>query len=93
MRAARWSRRFWTPSGAGPSRKWPRWGTPTRRDQRPINIELGLRRANAVRSLLITAGVDAIVIEVSSHGEADLLVKTADEVLEPRNRRVDITVR
>ena len=28
-----------------------------------------------------------------SHGEADLLVKTADEVLEPRNRRVEITVR
>jgi outer membrane protein OmpA-like peptidoglycan-associated protein len=57
------------------------------------NIELGLRRANAIRSLLVAAGVDAAVIEVTSHGEADLLVKTADEVLEPRNRRVDITVR
>ena len=57
------------------------------------NIELGLRRANAIRSLLVAAGVDAAVIEVTSHGEADLLVKTADEVLEPRNRRVDIAVR
>jgi len=58
-----------------------------------INIELGLRRANAIRGLLVAAGIDAAVIDVSSHGEADLLVKTADEVLEPSNRRVEITVR
>jgi outer membrane protein OmpA-like peptidoglycan-associated protein len=58
-----------------------------------INIELGLRRANAIRVLLIAAGIDAAVIEAISHGEADLLVKTADEVLEPRNRRVEITVK
>jgi outer membrane protein OmpA-like peptidoglycan-associated protein len=57
------------------------------------NIELGLRRANAIRSVLIDAGVDAALIEATSHGEADLLVKTADEVPEPRNRRVDITVK
>ena len=57
------------------------------------NIELGLRRAKAIRSVLIDAGVDAALIEATSHGEADLLVKTADEVPEPRNRRVDITVR
>jgi len=57
------------------------------------NIELGLRRANAIRSVLIDVGVDAALIEATSHGEADLLVKTADEVPEPRNRRVDITVR
>jgi len=58
-----------------------------------VNIELGLRRANAIRALLVAAGVDAAVIEAISHGEADLLVKTADEVLEPRNRRVEITVK
>jgi outer membrane protein OmpA-like peptidoglycan-associated protein len=57
------------------------------------NIELGLRRARAIRNLLLDAGVVAGVIETTSHGEADLLVKTADEVPEPRNRRVDITVR
>jgi outer membrane protein OmpA-like peptidoglycan-associated protein len=33
------------------------------------------------------------MIEVASHGEADLLVHTPDETPEPRNRRVDITVR
>jgi outer membrane protein OmpA-like peptidoglycan-associated protein len=57
------------------------------------NIELGLRRANAIRAILIAAGIDASVIETTSHGEADLLVKTADAVLEPRNRRVEITVK
>ena len=57
------------------------------------NIELGLRRANAIRSVLIDAGVDAALIEATSHGEADLLVKTTDEVPEPRNRRVNITVK
>jgi outer membrane protein OmpA-like peptidoglycan-associated protein len=57
------------------------------------NFELGLRRARSIRTRLVDAGVDASVIEVSSHGEADLLIKTADEVLEPRNRRVEITVR
>ena len=60
---------------------------------RASNIELGLKRADAIRSSLIDAGIDASLIEVTSNGEADLLVKTADGVLEPRNRRVDITVR
>jgi outer membrane protein OmpA-like peptidoglycan-associated protein len=57
------------------------------------NIELGLKRAGAIRSSLIDAGIDASLIEVTSNGEADLLVRTGDEVLEPRNRRVEITVR
>ena len=57
------------------------------------NFELGLRRANAIRDRLIEAGVGASLIEATSHGEADPLIKTADEVLEPRNRRVEITVR
>jgi outer membrane protein OmpA-like peptidoglycan-associated protein len=57
------------------------------------NVELGLRRANAIRAQLVQAGIGADVIEVTSHGETDLLVKTADQVLEPRNRRVEITVR
>jgi outer membrane protein OmpA-like peptidoglycan-associated protein len=57
------------------------------------NFQLGLRRANAIRTLLIQSGISANLIDVSSHGEADLLIKTADEVFEPRNRRVEITVR
>jgi len=57
------------------------------------NVELGLRRANAVRTLLIQTGLDAASVDTTSHGEATLLVTTADEVFEPRNRRVEITVR
>jgi len=57
------------------------------------NAELGLRRANTVRNLLVEAGLSPSAIDVRSHGEAELLVTTADGVFEPRNRRVEITVR
>jgi outer membrane protein OmpA-like peptidoglycan-associated protein len=57
------------------------------------NIDLGLTRANTVRNLLIQVGLDPELIEVRSHGESDLLVKTPDETAEPRNRRVEISVR
>jgi outer membrane protein OmpA-like peptidoglycan-associated protein len=57
------------------------------------NITLGLRRANVARTRLIEAGLDATAIAVTSHGEATPLVPTADDVSEPRNRRVEITVR
>jgi outer membrane protein OmpA-like peptidoglycan-associated protein len=62
-------------------------GTPVK------NVELGLRRANTVRVLLVDAGLSAAAVAVRSHGEGALLVRTADGVFEPRNRRVEITVR
>jgi outer membrane protein OmpA-like peptidoglycan-associated protein len=57
------------------------------------NYELGLRRAMAVGALLAAAGVDPGLLDIGSHGEANLLVPTADGVAEPRNRRVEVTVR
>jgi len=57
------------------------------------NVALGLRRANSVRDLLVKAGLAPSTVEITSHGEADLLVKTPDSTPEPRNRRVEITVR
>jgi outer membrane protein OmpA-like peptidoglycan-associated protein len=57
------------------------------------NFELGLRRANAVRTLLIDAGLNSSAIDARSHGELELLVPTANDVFEPKNRRVEITVR
>jgi outer membrane protein OmpA-like peptidoglycan-associated protein len=57
------------------------------------NFELGLKRATMVRGLLVDAGLDATAIEVTSHGEAVLLVPTSDNTYEPRNRRVEITIR
>jgi outer membrane protein OmpA-like peptidoglycan-associated protein len=60
---------------------------------RNSNVELGLRRATAVRSLLVQTGLSTLAIETRSHGEAELLVPTGDNVSEPKNRRVEITVR
>ena len=57
------------------------------------NLALGLKRAISVREILVEAGLAPSTIEVTSHGEADLLVKTSDKAPEPRNRRVEITVR
>jgi outer membrane protein OmpA-like peptidoglycan-associated protein len=57
------------------------------------NFELGMKRAVTVRNVLVDAGIDPALIEVSSLGEADLSVQTPDETPEPRNRRVDIMVR
>jgi len=57
------------------------------------NVELGLKRATMVRNLLVEAGLAASAIDVTSFGEADLLVSTADDTPESRNRRVEITVR
>jgi outer membrane protein OmpA-like peptidoglycan-associated protein len=57
------------------------------------NYALGIKRANTVREILVRAGLSPATVEVTSHGEADLLVKTPDNTPEPRNRRVEITVR
>jgi peptidoglycan-associated lipoprotein len=57
------------------------------------NIELGRSRATLIRDRLVAVGLDASLMTVASHGEADLLVHTPDETPEPRNRRVDVSVR
>jgi outer membrane protein OmpA-like peptidoglycan-associated protein len=57
------------------------------------NLALGLKRAMTVRNILVQAGLAPSTVDVSSHGEADLIVKTRDKTPEPRNRRVEITVR
>jgi len=57
------------------------------------NLALGLKRAISVREILVQAGLAAGTVEVTSHGEADLLVKTANNTPEPRNRRVETTVK
>jgi outer membrane protein OmpA-like peptidoglycan-associated protein len=57
------------------------------------NYQLGLRRAHMIRNLLVANGLDPSFVDETSHGEANLLVPTKDETSEPRNRRVEITVR
>jgi len=57
------------------------------------NIELSFKRARQVSTLLQKQGVDARFIHTSSHGEGNPLIPTPDNVPEPRNRRVEVTVR
>ena len=57
------------------------------------NLDLSLRRAMAVRQQLVEKGVDETFMQVSSHGEENPLVKTADNVANAKNRRVEVTVR
>jgi outer membrane protein OmpA-like peptidoglycan-associated protein len=57
------------------------------------NYRLGLLRAQAVIHMLESLGAAPAIIETSSHGKTDLLVKTGDQCPEQRNRRVEITIR
>ena len=57
------------------------------------NVELGLRRAGLIRDQLVAAGLDQRLVEVTSHGETNLVVPTPDNTAEARNRRVEVTVR
>jgi len=59
----------------------------------PYNDALSLKRAGTVRSALIAAGIPAAQIDIAGRGEREPAVPTADEVDEPRNRRVEILVR
>jgi outer membrane protein OmpA-like peptidoglycan-associated protein len=57
------------------------------------NDALSIKRAEAVRQLLIGQGVRASAIETAGRGEREPLTPTADEVAEARNRRVEINLR
>ncbi|MDN8613196.1 OmpA family protein [Variovorax ginsengisoli] len=57
------------------------------------NDNLSLTRALEIRQLFIARDFPPVRIEAVGRGERDLPVRTADEVAEPRNRRVTIEVR
>ena len=57
------------------------------------NRRLSYNRAVAVRDILTSRGVDPGFVEVTSHGESNPVIPTADEVAEPKNRRVEVIVR
>jgi outer membrane protein OmpA-like peptidoglycan-associated protein len=58
-----------------------------------FNDKLSLERAQAVREILIGMGMPTANITAAGRGKRELLVPTADNVNEPRNRRVEISVR
>lgn len=56
------------------------------------NIELSRKRAEAVRTILVKDGLPSEAFEVTSHGSANPLV-VSQNPHEPKNRRVEITIR
>lgn len=57
------------------------------------NEALALQRAREIAELIKAKGLKVLALSVESHGERNLLVKTPDETAEPRNRRVEISLR
>jgi outer membrane protein OmpA-like peptidoglycan-associated protein len=60
---------------------------------RAYNFRLGLRRAVRVEEAIRELPIDRSILRVDSHGKDAPLVQTGDNVPEPRNRRVEVTVR
>jgi len=57
------------------------------------NDRLSAQRAERVKGFLVEIGIPAGRIQTAGRGERELLVPTASNVDEPRNRRVEINVR
>lgn len=57
------------------------------------NLTLALQRATRVKDKLLAVGAPRDLLEVTSHGENDPMIPTADNVSEPRNRRVEVFIR
>ena len=57
------------------------------------NDRLSLERAQAVRDMLVQRGLKTTFIHAVGRGEREPLIPTPDEQPEPRNRRVEVTVR
>lgn len=58
-----------------------------------LNESLAHNRAVAVADLLKQKGLTVHALSIESHGERNLLVQTPDETAEPRNRRVEVSIR
>ena len=54
---------------------------------------MSLKRARDIRLALIAQGLNPTISRAVGRGERELLAPTPDNTAEPRNRRVEITVR
>jgi OOP family OmpA-OmpF porin len=61
------------------------------RGESSYNLSLSKRRLESVRQLLIEAGIDGALIQVTAKGEEELLNPGADHDSHPFERRVVIT--
>jgi outer membrane protein OmpA-like peptidoglycan-associated protein len=62
-------------------------------DTLEYNDALSIKRAEAMKLVLVAAGIPAERISTAGRGERELLIPTKDGVDEPKNRRVEIRVR
>lgn len=58
-----------------------------------FNDRLSLARAQRLREMLVELGIPGERVQAAGRGKRELLVPTADNVSEARNRRVEINVR
>jgi len=56
------------------------------------NMALSQQRANVVKNLLVQSGVPAAAITTAASGDTGLLVETAAQTNQPKNRRVVIVI-
>ena len=68
-------------------------GHTDRSGSKGYNLKLSLDRAKKVAEFLVSRGVNPQILEITSHGEGNPLVKTPDGTAEPKNRRVEVVVR
>ena len=68
-------------------------GHTDRTGEEDYNRTLSLKRAQAVYEILAKAGIARESMTITYHGEGNPLIPTADNVPEPRNRRVEVLVR
>lgn len=59
----------------------------------PYNNQLALKRATKVSELLSENGLKANSLTIESHGKRNLLIPTPDNTWEPKNRRVEVSLR
>ncbi len=69
------------------------FGHSDRAGSKRYNLKLSTARAQKVYDLLVAQGVNTEFLQVTSHGEGNPLVVTADNVAEAKNRRVEVVVR
>ena len=60
---------------------------------RKENLKVSKKRAETIKKLIMAKGEDIESLHVKGYGEEDLLVPTADNIAEARNRNVEIFIK
>ncbi|KIM04828.1 MAG: hypothetical protein KN64_05880 [Sulfurovum sp. AS07-7] len=58
-----------------------------------LNAKISHERAEVVKKMFLSQGLDEANIRTNGYGESDLVVKTLDEVDEAKNRTVEIFIK